>query len=145
MIAMGESGYKARAQLILEATKLIARKVQTIPGLYLMGGEPKAMIVCFSSQVFNVYHVADLMTKKGWSLNSLQNPACVHLCVTLLTAQHADTFINDLTQVVSSIKLDDESTRKTDGTAAIYGMAGSMPTGPVNELLKVYNDVVLSC
>ena len=31
----------------------------------------------------NVYTVADHMAKKGWSLNPLQNPACVHICCTL--------------------------------------------------------------
>ena len=66
--------------------------------------------------------------------------------MTLLTAKHADLFIKDLSNVLSSIKLEsDGNAKKTDGSAAIYGMAGSMPAGPVNELLKVYNDVVLSC
>ena len=32
-----------------------------------------------------------------------------------------------------------------EGTAAIYGMTTALPTGPVKELLKVYNDVVLKC
>ena len=32
---------------------------------------------------------------------------------------------------------------KKEGKAAVYGMASSLPAGPVNELLKVYNDVVL--
>jgi sphinganine-1-phosphate aldolase len=145
MVTMGLNGYQIRTQQILEATQKIANEVQKIPGLYLLGGQPKAMIVCFSSKICNIYHVADLMTKKGWSLNSLQNPACLHLCVTLLTAKHADSFISDLSNVVASIKVEDGPTKKTDGTAAIYGMAGSMPAGPVNELLKVYNDVVLSC
>ena len=31
----------------------------------------------------NVYTVADNMAKKGWSLNPLQNPPCVHICCTL--------------------------------------------------------------
>jgi hypothetical protein len=29
------------------------------------------------------------------------------------------------------------------GNAAIYGLTSALPPGPVNELLKVYNDVVL--
>jgi hypothetical protein len=29
------------------------------------------------------------------------------------------------------------------GKAAIYGLTTSLPAGPVNEMLKVYNDVVL--
>ena len=36
-----------------------------------------------SSKPLNVYTVADHMAKKGWSLNPLQNPPCVHICCTL--------------------------------------------------------------
>ena len=36
-----------------------------------------------SSKELNVYTVADHMAKKGWSLNPLQNPPCVHICCTL--------------------------------------------------------------
>jgi hypothetical protein len=32
-----------------------------------------------------------------------------------------------------------------EGTAAIYGMTSALPAGPVKELLKVYNDVILKC
>lgn len=150
----------------MEATKKIADAVQMMPGLYLLvrikipvipctpfitsnhhficsKGQPKAMIVCFSSKLYSIYFIADLMAKRGYSLNSLQRPACIHLCVTRRT--NADKFLADLNDVLASIKVDSEAAKKTDGTAAIYGMAGSMPAGPVNELLKVYNDVVLSC
>jgi len=33
--------------------------------------------------------------------------------------------------------------RKAKGNAAIYGMASSLPAGPVNEMLRTYTDVVL--
>lgn len=34
--------------------------------------------------------------------------------------------------------------RKKDGNAAIYGMAETLPAGPVNDMLCTYMDVVLS-
>jgi hypothetical protein len=33
--------------------------------------------------------------------------------------------------------------RKSTGNAAVYGMASSLPAGPVNEMLRTYTDVVL--
>lgn len=34
--------------------------------------QAEAMIVCVGSDELNIYDVGDYMTKKGWSLNSLQ-------------------------------------------------------------------------
>lgn len=34
--------------------------------------------------------------------------------------------------------------KKKDGNAAIYGMAATLPAGPVNDMLRTYMDVVLS-
>lgn len=34
--------------------------------------------------------------------------------------------------------------KKADGNAAIYGMASTLPAGPVNDMLRTYMDVVLS-
>jgi sphinganine-1-phosphate aldolase len=104
------------------------------------------MIVCFASDdesKMNTYTVSDRMTKLGWSLNTLQNPACVHLCCTVRHIGHVDEFLADLRSAAFEAQEQVRSGEKASGKAAIYGMASGMPTGPVNELLKVYNDVVL--
>lgn len=36
------------------------------------GLQAEAMIVCVGSDELNIYSIGDAMTKKGWSLNSLQ-------------------------------------------------------------------------
>ena len=141
MMAMGEDGFSKRVGTIMEATSEIAEAVENIEGLYLLG-VPQSMIVCFDSKVFNIYRVGDKMTKLGWSLNSLQRPACIHLCVTLRTVDHKSKFIADLTSCVSEV-VDEGNDGELTGNAAIYGMSGSMPPGPINELLKCYTDVIL--
>lgn len=148
LVTIGKAGYKSRVKVILDATQKVGKAVSNIPGLYLLGGNPHAMIVCFASDsTFDIYAVGERMAKMGWSLNSLQNPPCIHLCVTLKTAENADKFIANLTLAVKKIRTESKtsSVNKKDGSAAIYGMAGTMPAGPVNELLKVYTDVTLSC
>ncbi|GMH64415.1 hypothetical protein TrST_g2494 [Triparma strigata] len=141
MMAMGEDGYSSRVSTIMDATQEIASAVASMPGLYLLGS-PKSMIVCFDSKDFNIYRVGDKMTKMGWSLNSLQKPACIHLCVTLRTVEHKDKFIDDLSQCVDEVVFEGNDGALT-GNAAIYGMSGSMPPGPINELLKCYTDTIL--
>jgi sphinganine-1-phosphate aldolase len=145
MMALGEKGYKDHTRQILDSTRIIARGVRDISGLVMLG-DAAAMIVCFASadeSVMNTYTVSDRMTKKGWSLNTLQNPACVHLCCTVRHVGHEEEFLVDLRDAVLQAKEAVRRGDKASGKAAIYGMASGMPSGPVNELLKCYNDVVL--
>ncbi len=149
LVSIGEEGFKSRVQLIMDATMEISRGVAEIKGLKLLGCDPSphAMIVCFAAADgydLDIYQVGEGMSKENWSLNSLQNPASIHLCVTLKTVEYKDKFIKDLKETVHQLLLH-PSEKKEGGSAAIYGATGSMPAGPVNELLKVYTDVTLSC
>jgi sphinganine-1-phosphate aldolase len=140
LMTLGEEGYKKHAKDIFETTRLIAQGVKGIAGIQLLG-EVDAMIVCIAGTPgCNVYSVGDQMHKKGWSLNALQHPPCVHLCLTVAHVGHHQEFLQDLEVCVMEVKKcpDDKA-----GNAAIYGMTSALPPGPVNELLKVYNDVVL--
>lgn len=142
MVRMGEEGYRAAVKSIMDTAKEVAEGVSSIEGLSLVG-DPKAMVVCFRGESgVNVYKVGDRMSARGWSLNALQKPPCLHLCVTLCHVGKAQNFLQDL-------KDSTEQARATGGkddehsTAAIYGMASSMPAGPVKLMLRAYTDVTL--
>ncbi len=142
MMSLGMKGYLQHVDDIMKTTKAIAEGVLRIKGIRLYG-EVDAMIVCFGSEEtekLNVYSIGDEMHKKGWSLNALQHPACIHLCCTVAHVGHHDEFLRDLREAVEKVR---SNPNDKSGNAAIYGMASSLPPGPVNELLKVYNDVVL--
>ena len=152
MVAMGRDGYKDVIKGIIQTTRNIVDGISKIPELEIIGGA-KYMIVCFkakqnnSSDIknnssMNIYNVHDYMTKKGWSLNSLQHPACVHLCVTRCHTGIEEDFIHDLQEAVKHA-CEMAARGEASGSAAIYGMTGSLPEGPVNELLKEYNDCLL--
>jgi hypothetical protein len=49
-------------------------------------------------------------------------------------------FIDDLKASVEYVIANPSAPQ---GNAAIYGMTSSLPPGPVNDLLKIYNDVIL--
>jgi hypothetical protein len=51
-----------------------------------------------------------------------------------------EAFLRDLREAVQHVLSSDD---KLGGKAAIYGMTSGLPAGPVNTLLKAYNDVVL--
>lgn len=53
---------------------------------------------------------------------------------------HHQPFLDDLRACVNDVLSNPSAPQ---GNAAIYGMTSSLPPGPVNDLLKVYNDVIL--
>jgi sphinganine-1-phosphate aldolase len=142
MMTIGMEGYKKYTKDIMETARLIADGIKKIDGVKLMG-EVDAMVVAFSTTAesgLNIYSIGDRMHHKGWSLNSLQHPPCVHICVTVAHVGHHEEFVQDLEVSVLDVK---KNPGEKTGNAAIYGMTSALPPGPVNELLKVYNDVVL--
>jgi sphinganine-1-phosphate aldolase len=140
LVALGEEGFMRNARDIIETAREIGRGVAAIPGLEVIGNV-EAMIVCFRATKdggVNIYTVGDKMTKMGWSLNSLQHPASVHICCTMRHVGKAKVFLQDLTESVQAAR----NNPGEGGNAAIYGMASSLPQGPVDEMLRLYNDVV---
>jgi sphinganine-1-phosphate aldolase len=140
LVAIGEEGFMENTRSIIETTRSIGKAVAKIPELEVIGGV-EAMIVCFRAAqgaAVNIYNVGDYLSKKGWSLNTLQSPSSIHLCVTLQHVGAEERFIQDLKEAVKQAK----DTDGMVGNAAIYGLASSLPAGPVDEMLRLFNDVV---
>lgn len=143
LISIGQEGFQQRTERILSASRIIVDGIRNeIPDLFVMGDQEPTMVVCFGSNTLSVYLIADIMKTKGWELSSLQSPASVHLCITLPIVPHADLFVRDLKAAVAQVAA--EPNNNDQGTAGIYGMAGSIPKGPVNDLLKAFLDVGLT-
>ena len=138
MLAMGESGYLDATKQILETARRIKDGIRQIPELRILG-DP-LWVIAFSSGEVDIYRVMDVMTGRGWSLNGLHKPACVHLCVTLRHTQEgiAERFVDDLRTSVAEVK---RQPRAEAGMAPVYGLAGSIPVRRVvGELLERYMD-----
>jgi sphinganine-1-phosphate aldolase len=73
----------------------------------------------------DIYEMADAMSAKGWHLNALQDPPAIHVAVTLPIVNAVDALIKDLEEVVLTVR-GHVSSKKGD-TAALYGVAGSIP------------------
>lgn len=66
----------------------------------------------------------------------------MHLCCTVCHVGREELFLTDLKLAVLEVAAQPADAKKF-GKAAVYGMASSLPAGPIKEMLKVYNDVVL--
>ncbi len=73
----------------------------------------------------NVYGVAELLSKKEYHLNVLQNPPSIHIACTMLTPPLVPTLLADLNEIMTMLRANPQA---GDGpTAAIYGTAASVP------------------
>jgi len=142
MLFFGKDGYVKTTQEIITTTRKISDALQKIPGISIVG-VPDVSVVAFDSKDFNIYGLSDGMKERGWALNALQFPSCVHLCV---TRPHtlpgvADKFINDVREVTAEIMKDPSASNA--GSAAMYGMAASIPDRSIVEnLTGVYLDAL---
>ncbi|XP_040566566.1 sphingosine-1-phosphate lyase [Lepeophtheirus salmonis] len=138
----GMDGYVEATRKIMETTKYIVNGLKNINGIEIVG-EPDVSVVAFDSPIFNIYHVFDGLKKKGWNLNALQFPSCIHLCVTLLTTQpgKADEFVNDIEELAQELIANPRPDE--GGSAALYGMAQSIPDRKVIDVIcQAYLDSI---
>jgi sphinganine-1-phosphate aldolase len=153
MMAVGEKGYIDATHKIVSTKLTIENAVKEHPiltaSLRVMG-KPQVSVVAFESTdpTISIYDVADGMSKRGWHLNSLQNPPGVHVAVTLpMTRPGAvDSLIDDL---VATTKEEKEKAleqatavgkpvKKDQGNSAqLYGVAGSLPDKRIVEQMVV--------
>ena len=139
LLSMGENGYIDSVKQILKTAEIIKKGVHEIPELNLMG-DP-LWVIAFQSKELDIYKVMDQMTQRGWNLNGLHKPACVHICLTLRHTQTgvAARFLSDLKDSVDYVKANPS---ESGGMAPVYGMAASLPfRGVVRDFLKRYLDL----
>ncbi|RAL09742.1 sphinganine-1-phosphate aldolase DPL1 [Aspergillus homomorphus CBS 101889] len=140
LMNVGESGYIKSCHEIVSAAKkfessikehsILSRNLEIV-------GKPMVSVIAFESKndAVDIYDVADDLSAKGWHLNALQTPPAIHVAFTVPTASAVDALTSDLVEVVEK-ELEKAEERKRQGksyivkrgdTAALYGVAGSMP------------------
>ncbi|KAI9849029.1 MAG: hypothetical protein M1837_005920 [Sclerophora amabilis] len=155
LMAQGENGYISACHSIVGAAKKIEGTIREHPTLSAdlsIIGRPLVSVVAFTSATLDTYDIADGMSGKGWHLNALQSPPAIHVAVTLPIVPAADRLLEDLVAVVEAEK-EKERERKAAGkgakgaakgdTAALYGVAGSLPNKSiVNSLASGFLDTL---
>jgi glutamate/tyrosine decarboxylase-like PLP-dependent enzyme len=139
MVTIGQEGYLDATRRVLTAAATIRDGIRATPGLRVLG-DP-LWVIAFGSDEVDIYDVLDRMAARGWSLNGLQNPPALHICVTLRHAQNgaAERFLEDLRGCVSAAR----SGSSGGFSAPVYGMAAAPETRhDVDSILRTYCDVL---
>jgi sphinganine-1-phosphate aldolase len=140
LVTMGEQGYMQATRSILECAAKLKQEIRQIPDLQILG--ESLWVIALGSDSLDIYRILDGLTARGWSLNGLHKPSCIHLCVTLRHTQAGvvERFIRDLRQAVEETRSQPET---EGGMAPVYGMAATLPVrSVVAELLKRYLDLL---
>ena len=138
LVSIGEQGYLDATRRILETAAKIKSGIAELSEFYVIG-DP-LFVIAFGSEEVDVYKVMDTMAARGWSLNGLHRPACLHLCVTLRHAEPgvAERFLEDLKASVAYVK---SNPSMKGAMAPVYGMANTLPDrAVVAGALKDYMD-----
>jgi len=142
LVHFGKTGYRTLAQGIMDTARKIMQGIKTVPQLYVLG-DPRGMVISFSSNTINIFQVNAAMSKRGWSLSSLQQPVAVHICVTARHIGKADQFIEDLRASVKEV-VETPEMYKNSSSAKMYGMAAAIPDrNLVKDLIIVALDGML--
>ncbi|ODQ64246.1 PLP-dependent transferase [Nadsonia fulvescens var. elongata DSM 6958] len=140
MMTIGYEGYLASCLEIVGAAQRLKAAIRDEIGPHLQVlGDPIGAVIAFKSDTVNIYDLADSMKKLGWHLSALQKPAAIHVAVTKLTVPVIDDLIRDLKDSVNGLVGQDGrgSAPAKEGTAALYGVAGSVKTAGVADRLAV--------
>jgi glutamate/tyrosine decarboxylase-like PLP-dependent enzyme len=134
MVGLGRDGYLDHARAIFTTADRMKEAVLSHPELRLLG----APTFCFSftSDAFDIYHVADFMSGRGWRFNGQQYPNAIHMAVTGPQTRPGvvEEFATDLAAAVDHAKQKDAAGEEAFMSAIYGGVAGGLTT-EVEELV----------
>lgn len=136
----GRDGYVHSTRLTLQVTRFLKQEVKKIPGLFVFG-DPLMSVLAFGSDSFNILDMSERLAHRGWNLNPLQFPSGFHICVTLMHTRNgiAEQLLQDMREVAAELIA--SPSRKSEGQAAVYGMAQALPDrSMVGDIAKHYLD-----
>ncbi len=119
---VGEEGYVNLARRILDTSKAILDGIRSIPGMRVLG-DPQYSVFAFTSDLVDIYALGDAMEARGWKLDRQQRPPALHMMITPAHEKLVDQFLADLREAALGLE---QGTLTPEGSAAMYGMLGSM-------------------
>ena len=135
----GYDKYKNYSVKISSKTVELANYIRNLSN-YIVIGDPKINVVAFYNTKYSIGQLSEYLTKNGWNINILQNPVCLHICITPKNIDNIDELVRLLRNFNNC-----EPSQKDESITAIYGMAAKIPDkGIVNDLVEYYLDLTTS-
>jgi glutamate/tyrosine decarboxylase-like PLP-dependent enzyme len=141
MVQLGREGYRRHAREIFETAAAMKDAVCS-QGLRVIG----APTFCFSftSDEFDIYHVADSMSSRGWRFNGQQYPNAIHMAVTRPQTRPGvvDDFATDLADAVRYARHQHAAGEAAFLGALYGGVAGGLTDESEQFIVAVMDDML---
>jgi sphinganine-1-phosphate aldolase len=126
MVQLGREGYRAYAADIFGTAAAMMDVVRSHPDLRLMGSP--TFCFSFTSDAFDIYHVADFMRTRGWRFNGQQYPNAIHMAVTRpqTVPGIVDAFTADLGEAVDHARQRSAAGAPAESGAIYGGVVGGL-------------------
>jgi glutamate/tyrosine decarboxylase-like PLP-dependent enzyme len=142
MVQLGREGYRRYAAEIFATAEELKGAVRSHPELRIVG----APTFCFSftSDDFDIYHVADAMRANGWRFNGQQYPNAIHMAVTRPQTRPgvAAAFAADLAEAVGYAREKDAAGAAALSGAIYGGVPGGMSLEAEELIVSVMRDML---
>jgi len=124
---MGLKGYMANAAAVMNAVKKIQEGIRETGGLDI-AGHPEMSVFAVKSDRYDIHAIGDELAKRGWFVDRLQYPACIHLTVNSLQVGKEEDFLDDLGDAVAAVKSQNHASPVNRLIiAAVTGLSGLLP------------------
>ena len=133
----GNANYKAMSRHIKGKTISFAEELREVPNFKVIGW-PNVNVVAFYNTKYSIGQLSNYLKRNNWNINILQNPLCLHICITPKNIKYIDLLLDILKKFNNEPIL--ENTDKD--ITAIYGMAAEIPDKSIiKSLVNYYLDM----
>ena len=142
LVKMGRAGYREHARSIFTTADTMMTAVRSHPELRIMGSP--TFCFSFTSDEFDIYHIADFMRTRKWRFNGQQYPNAIHMAVTRPQTQEgvAAAFATDLTEAVDYAKQQHAAGKSAELSAIYGGIAGGLTSDIEEFIIAVMDDMM---
>ena len=101
---LGWDGYVRIAGELFEAVDQLKDGIRAIDGLSIVG-DPPLTILTYTSEDYDIFAVAEAMTRRGWFITRSADPRAIHMgMLTLTHVPIVDQYLSDLRNSVEEAK-----------------------------------------
>lgn len=101
---LGWDGYVRIAGELFDAIDRIKEGISEIDGLSIVG-DPPLTILSYTSEDYDIFAVAEAMTRRGWFITRSADPRAIHMgMLTLIHVPVVDQYLSDLRDSVEDAK-----------------------------------------
>lgn len=134
---VGEEGYRTIIAKANDTAAAMGAGIAAIPGLRVLGQAEMCMF-SFTSDEFNIFHVADAMRRKGWYLqpqfSTPWSPENLHITVTAAAHGLAEGFLADLRAAVDEVRAMPDQIDLAQVRQTVQMLVESLGAGAVEQL-----------